>query len=1273
MAFRTIKSDGISINNVTEPGRETGINSGCAKDSTVEGKWEFWVDRGGTFTDMVAKDPAGKLSIHKFLSHDPLRYGDPVIHAIRSILSHPEYLSEAPATPDGVDEVPLSSRNGVPADRIRCIRMGTTVGTNALLERTGRRVALFITRGFKDSLRIGYQNRPDIFAQQIKLPQMLYETVVEVSERCSATGEILQVPDHEEVGRQLREVYNCGIRSIAVVLMHSFKYPDHEIAIEQIARDIGFEQVSLSHKVSPLMKLVARGETAMVDAYLSPVLREYVDSLMDSLGCLNNDDLMFMQSSGGLVRGNEFQGKDSILSGPAGGIVGAVEVSKLAGFNRIISFDMGGTSTDVAHYCGEYEREIENEIAGVHLHAPMMNIHTVAAGGGSILSFDKGRYQVGPDSAGCDPGPACYGKGGPLTVTDCNVMLGKIRPEYFPKVFGEYGNAPLDIAKVYEKFDHLSGIICDELEMTVTAEDVAEGFLTVAVENMANAIKRISVQKGYDLSEYTLCCFGGAGGQHACLVAASLGMEKVLIHPYAGVLSAYGIGLADHRLIKESSIERPLDGRLICYIDPILNELDKAGRKELQQQGVLMENIHTVAKLYIKYAGTDTPLIVDYDRKVVDQIPDPLSADHRLTMDLKTQFNRLHKHRFGFTMEEKELIVTAACVEVIGSNPSKHVSFAFNDNPSSPEICSIVSMYSAGSYHDTPVYERKNLGPAAVIPGPAIICEDTTTIVVEPSWEACMTAEGNLILKCMEAERKPLSSDHVDPMLLEVFNNRFMSIAEQMGYRLQNTAHSVNIKERLDFSCALFDGDGHLVANAPHIPVHLGSMEDSVQAVIRNHGGNMEPSDAYMLNSPYAGGTHLPDITVISPVFCGRPEPVFYVASRGHHADIGGISPGSMPPESCSIEEEGVLISDLKLVSEGSFMEKDVLDLFTSGIYPARDPQQNIADLKAQLAANEKGILELEDLVSQYGLEHVLFYMSGVQDNAEEAVKKALEVLSDGSYSCTFDDDSRIAVKISIDHVNKEATIDFTGTSKMRNDNFNAPLSVCRAAVLYVFRTLVKENIPLNAGCLRPLKLIVAQGCMLSPVYPAAVVAGNVETSQYIVDCLFGALGVMAGSQGTMNNFTFGNQKYQYYETICGGSGAGPGFNGTDAVHTHMTNSRITDPEVLESRFPVLVEEFSIRKDSGGSGMFKGGNGAVRRIRFLEPMQAAILSSHRKYPPSGINGGDPGACGENYLIRNSGFREDVAGVARIDVDKGDALEIRTPGGGGFGKFPEDHK
>ncbi len=1261
MALRISMSDEINTSDATEMDNHAGMNGSPAGNS-VGHKWEFWVDRGGTFTDIVARAPSGELSIHKYLSHDPLRYEDPAIHAIKSIPGCEH--RESPASGSSIF-TPAD-----PVNRIRCVKMGTTVGTNALLEKTGKRVALFITKGFKDSLRIGYQNRPDIFAQQIKLPQMLYEVVVEVNERCSATGEVLQAPDTEELTRQLQEVYDCGIRSIAVVLMHSFKYPAHELVIEGIARKMGFKQISVSHKVSPLIKLVARGETAMVDAYLSPVLRGYVDRLMDAFSSLDNDDLMFMQSSGGLVRGNEFQGKDSILSGPAGGIVGAVEVSKLAGFNRIISFDMGGTSTDVAHYCGEYEREVENEIAGVHLHSPMLNIHTVAAGGGSILSFDKGRYQVGPDSAGCDPGPACYGKGGPLTVTDCNVILGKIRPEYFPEVFGKDSNAPLDLTRVHAQFESLSATISNELSVKVKAEDVAEGFLTVAVENMANAIKRISVQKGYDLSDYTLCCFGGAGGQHACLVAQSLGMEKVLIHPYAGVLSAYGIGLADHRLIRESSVEKPLEEGLIRCIDPTLKELDETGRKEMQQQGVSEENIHSVAKLYIKYKGTDTPLAVDYVKR--SMAPDPLSADHNVSSYLKRQFHQLHKKRFGFIMEERQLIVTTAWVEVIGINPSKKTPLLFNDNTSSPVVSSVVPMYSGGTCHDTPVYERKGLGPGNIIVGPAIICDDTTTIVVEPFWEVHMSAEGNLILSRREYERKLLCCEHLDPMMLEVFNNRFMSIAEQMGYRLQNASHSVNIKERLDFSCALFDGDGHLVANAPHIPVHLGSMEDSVQAVIRTYGGSMKPSDAYMLNSPYAGGTHLPDITVISPIFCGRPEPVFYVASRGHHADIGGITPGSMPPESCSIGEEGILISDFKLVSEGVFRERDVLNILTRPPYPARNPLQNIADLKAQLAANEKGILELENLVMQYELDPVLSYMSRVQDNAEEAVKKAIEFLPDGSYSCTFDDGSRIVVDVSIDHYNKEAIIDFTGTSNMRKDNFNAPVSVCRAAVLYVFRTLVKENIPMNAGCLRPLKLIIPQECMLSPVYPAAVVAGNVETSQYIVDCLFGALGVMAGSQGTMNNFTFGNLKYQYYETICGGSGAGPGFDGADTVHTHMTNSRITDPEVLESRFPVLVEEFSIRKDSGGQGRFKGGNGAVRRIRFLEPMQAAILSSHRKYPPYGINGGDPGACGENCLIRNTGFREDIAGVARLDVDKGDVLKISTPGGGGFGKYPEDY-
>ncbi|MEL4305817.1 hydantoinase B/oxoprolinase family protein [Methanococcoides sp. LMO-2] len=1197
-------------------------------------KWQFWIDRGGTFTDVVARRPDGSILTHKLLSENPEHYEDAAIQGIRQLLG-------------------LSKDDRLPTEEIECIKMGTTVGTNALLERKGERSGLVITKGFRDALRIGYQNRPEIFALDIELPGVLYEQVIEVDQRFSSKGEELVPVDEEKTRRELESIYSSGIRSLAVVLMHSYHYPDHELLIEKIAKDIGFEHISLSHKVSPLIKIVGRGETTMVDTYLSPVLQRYVNRILAALHTDEcNTRLLFMQSNGGLTDAMSFRGKDSILSGPAGGIVGAARVSEMAGFHKIIGFDMGGTSTDVAHYDGEYERSFENEVAGIHLCSPMMNIHTVAAGGGSILHFDEGRYQVGPDSAGSDPGPSCYRKGGPLTVTDCNVMLSKVIPEFFPAVFGKIGTLPLDAEVVRSRFAVLAGRISEDTGEDTTPEQVAEGFLTVAVENMANAIKRISTQRGYDLKDYTLCCFGGAGAQHACLVADSLGMSRVFIHPYAGVLSAYGMGLADQRMILERSVEEELNDNTIRDIRKLFEELGLEGIPAMKEQGIAEEEVVLERKLHVRYGGTDTSLEIDFGN--VENIRESFREDHR--------------KQFGFVIEDRKLVVSNITLEFIGLNeiPEEIINNAVAAGECSRETT--VEMYTCGEFHQTPVFIRKCLKPGHVVRGPALIIEDTTTIVVEPEWKAEITPLDHIVLTRTEpqAERIAIGTD-ADPVMLEVFNNRFMSVAEQMGYRLQNTAHSVNIKERLDFSCAIFDNEGNLIANAPHIPVHLGSMEEAVKATIQSANGNMRPGDAWMLNSPYAGGTHLPDITVISPVFCGTGEVQFYVASRGHHADIGGVTPGSMPPGSTTIYEEGILIENFKLMDEGEFRETEVLELLGSGKHPSRNPLQNIADLKAQAAANEKGIQQLEKMVDKYSLETVSSYMQHVQDNAEEAVRRVIEVLHDGRFTYTLDDGSHISVNIAIDHEKRSARIDLTGTSPQQESNFNAPSSICRAAVLYVFRTLVKENIPLNAGCMKPLEIIIPQGCLLNPTFPAAVVAGNVETSQYIVDSLYAALGIMAASQGTMNNFTFGNHEYQYYETICGGSGAGNGFNGTDSVQTHMTNSRITDPEVLELRFPVLLEEFSIRKGSGGRGRYSGGDGVVRKVRFLEKMKAAILSSHRKYAPFGMNGAEGGKCGRNVVIRKSGEIEEIEGTAQVDMNEGDVFVIETPGGGGFGK------
>ena len=1035
--------------------------------------------------------------------------------------------------------------------------------------------------------------------------------------------------------------------------MHGYRFPAHEKAVAAVARRIGFTQVSVSHQVSPLMKLVSRGDTTVVDAYLSPILRRYVDGVAEQLG---DARLMFMQSNGGLTGAHRFQGKDSILSGPAGGVVGMVRTAAMAGFGKVIGFDMGGTSTDVSHYNGEYERAFETQVAGVRMRAPMMRIHTVAAGGGSILHFDGARFRVGPDSAGADPGPACYRRGGPLTVTDCNVMLGKIQPRFFPSVFGPGADEPLDGDETRRRFLELAGDIEKETGEIRSLQEVAEGFLRVAVENMANAIKQISVQRGYDVSEYTLNCFGGAGGQHACLVADALGMSRVFIHPLAGVLSAYGMGLADLRAMREGAVEGALTSELLGKLCKKFNAMENEARKELEDQGVAVSGITVLRRLHLRYEGTDTAFVVDAG---------PVA-------EVATAFEAAHKQRFGFVMAGRGMVVEALSVEAMGGAADiEDAETAHHPGAATPEPLDTVSMYTGGQNYPAPVYDRLSLSPGAVIDGPAIIVDANATTVVEPGWRAEVTGRDHLLLARVSPRPKSAAiGTDVDPVMLEIFNNLFMSIAEQMGAILANTAYSVNIKERLDFSCAVFDTDGNLIANAPHMPVHLGSMGESVQTVMRENTGRINTGDVFVLNAPYNGGTHLPDITVVTPVFDeGGDEVLFYVASRGHHADVGGITPGSMPPDSKTVDEEGVLIDNFLLVDKGRFREKELLALLKAGSWPARNPAQNLADLKAQIAANEKGVLELGRMVDHFGLKVVQSYMGHVQDNAEESVRRVLDVLTDGHFTYEMDGGAVIRIAVSVDRPNRSATIDFTGTSAQLDGNFNAPSAVCRAAVLYVFRTLVDDDIPLNAGCLKPIRIVNPQGCMLNPRYPAAVVAGNVETSQAITGALYGALGVLASAQGGMNNFTFGNDHHQYYETICGGSGAGPDFDGASAVHTHMTNSRLTDPEVLEWRFPVLVESFAIRRGSGGAGKHRGGDGAVRRIRFLEAMTAAILSSHRRVAPFGLEGGQPGARGHNYVARTDGTATELSGTDKAEMAPGDVFVIETPGGGGFG-LPE---
>lgn len=1208
---------------------------------TQDGRWQFWIDRGGTFTDIVGRRPDGSLVSHKLLSDNPEAYEDAAIQGIRDLLG-------------------LEADANIPANMVEAVKMGTTVATNALLERTGDRTVLAITRGFRDQLRIAYQNRPHLFTRQIVLPELLYEQVVEVPERIMADGTVLQELDEAATRAGLQAAFDAGIRSLAVVLMHGYRFTAHEKRVAEIGREIGFTQISVSHEVSPLMKLVGRGDTTVVDAYLSPILRRYVDQVAAQLGVVEGEEagdltvrLLFMQSNGGLVDAHAFQGKDSILSGPAGGIVGAVRTAAMGGFHKIITFDMGGTSTDVAHYDGEYERTFETLVAGVRMRAPMMQIHTVAAGGGSILHFDGSRYRVGPDSAGANPGPACYRRGGPLALTDANVMLGRIQPDFFPAVFGPEGNEPLDAEIVKQRFAELAERIRAETGDTRSPEEVAEGFRRIAVENMANAIKKISIQRGYDVTKYTLNCFGGAGGQHACDIADTLGMTRIFLHPHAGVLSAYGMGLADLRVIKEQAVEERLKEAL-SEAGAKLEALEAEARAELQAQGVSAERIEVLRKLHLRYEGTDSALMIDY------------GEESRILSD----FEEAYMQRYGFTMPEKAHILEAISVEAIGhTDAAEDPELQVEQSTPEPPMAAKRAIYANGAWHEAPVYRREELAPGHQIDGPAIVIESTSTTVVDSGWRATLTKRDHLVLeRVVPLEREMAIGTQVDPVMLEIFNNLFMSIAEQMGSTLEKTAYSVNIKERLDFSCALFTPSGDLVANAPHMPVHLGSMSESVRAVIRENEGKIRPGDVYMLNAPYNGGTHLPDITVITPVFdeAGK-EILFYVGSRGHHADVGGTTPGSMPPDSKTVEEEGVLIDNFKLVENGRFLEEEVRELFTSAKYPARNVDQNIADLKAQIAANQKGVAELHRIVELFGLEVVQAYMGHVQDNAEEQVRRVLDRLNDGHFIYPMDDGSQIEARVTIDRETRRATIDFTGTSPQLPNNFNAPSAVCRAAVLYVFRTLVEDDIPMNEGCLKPLDIIIPEGCMLNPVPPAAVVAGNVETSQAITDCLYGATRTLAGAQGTMNNLTFGNERYQYYETIAGGSGAGEGFDGCDAVHTHMTNSRLTDPEVLEWRFPVLLESFGIRRGSGGRGKWRGGNGAVRRLRFLEPMTASILSSHRKVPNFGLEGGEPGALGRNAVIRADGRVEELSGTDKAEMQPGDVFLVETPGGGGWGR------
>ena len=1236
-------------------GRSTG-NTG--------GSWEFWIDRGGTFTDVIGRRPDGSLVTHKLLSENPEAYRDAAVHGIRHLL-----------------ELPPGA--AIPSERIGAVKMGTTVATNALLERKGERTLLLITKGFRDALRIGYQARPKIFARHIIKPDMLYERVVEIDERVRADGTVERDLDVNTARRELERAKADGIDAIAIVLMHAYRYGAHEQRLAALAREIGFTQVSASHEVSPLIKLVGRGDTTVVDSYLSPILRRYVAQVAadldassphpgragarptaslsrESQGGKLQPRLMFMMSSGGLTAADLFRGKDAILSGPAAGVVGMAETGRAAGFSRLIGFDMGGTSTDVSHFAGEYERAFETEVAGVRMRAPMMLIHTVAAGGGSVLHYDGARFRVGPDSAGANPGPKCYRRGGPLAVTDANVMVGKLIPDFFPQIFGPQQNLPLNAEAVSNGFAALAKEIGDGR----SAEQVADGFIKIAVENMANAIKKISVRRGYDVTRYALNCFGGAGGQHACLVADALGMTRVLIHPLSSLLSAYGMGLADIRSVRQQAIEAPFGKAAHATLEKVANRLAAAVVEEVAAQGVAAEKIRLHVRAHIRYAGTDTPLIVGAGTFK----PRPRRSEVLATLSkMKASFERAHKAQFGFIDRSKDLVIEAVSVEAIGGG------VRFKEKPRKttgrklPAPARHARFFSSGNWQRANVYLRATLALGHKIKGPAIIIEPHQTVVIEHGWRAELTPRDHLVLRRVQKlVRARAIGTHADPVMLEVFNNLFMSIAEQMGVALQNTAYSVNIKERLDFSCAVFDGEGSLVANAPHMPVHLGSMDRAVETVIRENRGKIRPGDAYAINAPYNGGTHLPDITVCTPVFDGS-KILFWVASRGHHADVGGISPGSMSPNATTIEQEGVYIENFKLIERGRFRENELYKLLTGAEYPARNPLQNVNDIKAQIAANEMGLRELRKMVRYFTLPVVRAYMRHVQDNAAESVRRVIDRLHDSTFAVEIDQGNKIKVRIAVDKDRREATVDFTGTGPQQPSNFNAPEPVTRAAVLYVFRVMVDDDIPMNAGCLRPIRIIIPKKSLLSPEFPAAVVAGNVETSQEVTNCLFGALDAMAAAQGTMNNLNFGNAEYQYYETICSGSPAGPGFPGTDAVHTHMTNTRLTDPEVLEFRYPVLLEDFHIRKGSGGRGRWNAGDGVRRTIRFLEKMECTILSGHRRVPPFGLAGGGDGQVGNNWVRRKDGRMEALQGADATVIDACEAIIIQTPTAGGYGK------
>ncbi|TJY59448.1 5-oxoprolinase [Sinimarinibacterium sp. CAU 1509] len=1192
--------------------------------------WRFWVDRGGTFTDVLATAPDGSVQTLKLLSEDPEHYTDAVVEAVRRVLK-------------------LESGSPIPRSAVAELRLGTTVATNALLERKGSPVALLVTRGFGDLLDIGDQTRPELFALAIQRTASLASEVFEIDERVGADGAVLRAPDPAQIEQALQAARAAGCRAVAIAFVHAAAFPAHECIAAQIARDLDFEFVSSSHEVSPLPGLLARAETAIVDAYLTPALHRYTERLA---AALPGTRLRLMQSSGELTGVDALFGRNAVLSGPAGGVIGATRAAAAHGIKRVIGFDMGGTSTDVFHWAGETEHLNEGRLAGQRLRAPMLKIATVAAGGGSVLGYDGGRLRVGPESAGADPGPVCYRHGGPLAVTDANLMLGRLQADYFPRVFGPDADQPLDAGAVREAFTaRAAAMAATSDELASTPEQIAWGYLRIGVENMANAIRGISVQHGIDLAGYTLCAFGGAGGQHACAVADALRMRRVLLHDQASLLSALGIGIAD----LGARAERAFDTRLDALDVPELDAAGDALRVEvvsaLRAQGVAADTIALSVRAQLRYDSAESTIAV------------PL-AD---AGTMRETFETLHRAQFGFTDPQRPVILQSLSVDARGGGADMPQAEAAAQYPAEP--IEQVRVWFAGADGTpqpvtTPLYRREALAPAQCIDGPALLLEPHSCVVVEPGWQAVRSAGALLLERRTALPQHHAVSTARDPVYLEIFHNRFMAIAGQMGEALRRTARSVNVRERLDFSCAVFDAHGRLVANAPHIPVHLGSMGVSVQSLLREHGHELALGDAWLINDPYRGGTHLPDLTVIAPRFDDQGRLRQLVAARAHHADVGGISPGSMPADSHRIDEEGIRFAGLRIVAGGQLLEPAIRAAFGTGPWPARQIDHNLADLQAQLAAVRSGINELTRLDAEFGSDVVDAYLQHIFDHAEAAVRALLPTLQNGNCCIEMDGGRTIAVRV--EPAENQLTIDFSGTSAQDDGNFNTPLAVSRAAVLYVLRLLLASEIPLNDGCLVPVTLNIPAGSLLNPQEPAAVVAGNVETSQCIVDALLGAFGAQAASQGTMNNLSFGNATHQYYETICGGAGAGPGYAGAHAVHTHMTNSRITDVEILESRFLVRLERFALRHDSGGQGAWPGGDGAVRELTFLAPMQVGILSNRREHGAPGLAGGGDGLPGCNVLIRN-GQETRLAACARFDAHSGDRLRIETPGGGAYGR------